>query len=230
MDIVDHSTPSPFADPESDSFRCRSGTLWPVSPRKTWLDGRVDVFLDESRHLGLTCSRDPVRHEIEMRVSAVAATLRVSEATAQREFDDHTIREMARRMSTVLEAEKPGSDLLTLPPTHTVPTAIAGRTSAGLAIVAELAATADLPNLDENAADTMHQAIALICTWGIMTERSSSLPGMVAVPEALIHRTIRELARGIHRLDSGTVPYDGGDPDELRAALEDNIRQLRNEV
>ncbi|WP_216917958.1 hypothetical protein [Nocardia noduli] len=53
---------------------------------------------------------------------------------------------------------------------------------------------------------------------------------MIAVHEALIHRTIRELGKGIARLDSGVVPSDGGDPGELRTALNDNIAALHAEL
>ncbi len=207
-----------------------SGTLWPVTGRRTWLDSRVDVFMAEMRRLGLTCPRDPIVREIQARVIAVAATMGVTEVYARREFDDAMIRDMARHMAAGLDGEQPGSDPMTLPPTHIVSTGIAGRTSAGLAVVAQLAISADLPVLDEDTAENVHQATALICSWGVLTERSNSRPGVVAVPEALIHRTIRELGKGIHRLEKGVIPHDGGDPSALSAALADNIRILQAEL
>lgn len=200
-----------------------------MSPRRTWLDGRVDVFMDETRRLGLVCPRGPIGDEIQARVNAVVSTLRVSEATARREFGDEMIREMARATAAEVADEAPGSDPMTMPPTHIVSTALAGRTSAGLAIVAQLAITADMPYLDEDTAERVHQPIALICSWGILTERSAVRPGIVGVPEALIRRTIRELGKGIYHLDHGVVPTDGGDPIVLREALADNIRKLEAE-
>lgn len=208
-----------------------SGKLLRVSPRKTWLESKVDVFMDETGSLGLTCPRDPIGREIQARVCAVAATMGITEISARREFDDTMIRGMARRMAAELEAEKPGQDPMLLAPTHVVSTGLAGRSSAGLAIVAQLAISADMPALDEDTAERVHQAIALICNWGILIERSSGIrPGSVAVPEALIHRTIRELGKGIDRLDNGVVPHDGADPTALREALADNVSQLQAEL
>ncbi|WP_159846599.1 hypothetical protein [Nocardia sp. CY41] len=201
-----------------------------MTARRTWLDGRVNVFMAETNRLGLTCPRDPIGREIQARVTAVAATMGITEASARREFDDTTIREMARDMAAELEAEQPGADPMTLPPTHIVSTAVAGRTSAGLAVVAQLAISGDLPSLDEDTAENVHQAIALICSWGVLTECSAGRPGGVAVPEALIHRTIREFGTGIARLDNGVVPHDGGDPRALAAALADNMHLLQAEL
>jgi hypothetical protein len=207
-----------------------SGTLCRVSPRKTWLDSRIDVFMDETNRLGLTCPREPIGQEIQARVNTVAHAMRVTEATARREFTDEMIREMAQRMASELEAEKPGADPLTLPPTHVISTALAGRTSAGLAIAGQLAMTAGMPYFDNDSFDRVHQPIATICHWGILMERSASRPGLVAVPEALIHRTLRELGKAIHHLEEGVVPTDGGDPHVLREALVDNVSKLKAEL
>ena len=144
----------------------RSGTLSPMSPRKRWLDGRIDVFMSETNRLGPTCPRGPIGEEIRARVNAVALTLRVSEAPARREFDDEMIREMARTMAAEVADEAPGSDPMTMPPTQIVFTALAGRTSAGLAIVAELAMTADLTCLDDDTFERVDQALAMIVSWG----------------------------------------------------------------
>ena len=69
-------------------------------------------------------------------------------------------------------------------------------------------------------------------TWGLLLERGAarSAGSAVPVPEALIHRTVRELERGVTHLLNGVRPLDGGDTDELRDALERNISELNDEL
>ncbi|MGF0320485.1 MULTISPECIES: hypothetical protein [Nocardia] len=196
-----------------------------MSPRRTWLDGRIDVFMAETQRLGLVCPREPVGLEIQARVEAVATALRVTEQTARRDFDDETIQNMAQNMAFQLAREQPGADILTLAPTHVLSTALAGRTNAGLAVGAQLALTASPTT---NIPDQIHQVVDLVFFWGILIERSAARPGQVAVPEALIHRTVREFGKAIALLDAGARPADGGDPTELRVALTDNVTALES--
>lgn len=178
--------------------------------------------------LGLTCAREAIAEQIQERVRAVAMAMGITEVSARREFTDDMIRAMARRIAEELQAEQPGSDPLELPRTHTVPIGLAGRTSAGLAIVAQLTITNSA-----RAGVSVHQAsqaIALIVSWGILTERSMEHPSVVAVPEALLHRTIRELGKAISLLDRGALPDDGGDPVVLRKELANNIVMLEGEL
>lgn len=120
------------------------------------------MFVAEAARLGLTCARGPVGEQIQARVAAVADSMGVTEAAARREFGDDLIREMARSVAAVLAHEEPGADPTDLAPTHVVPTGVAGHSSAGLAIVAQLSITGDLSEIVDAHAE-VHQAIALIC-------------------------------------------------------------------
>ncbi|WP_157978404.1 MULTISPECIES: hypothetical protein [Nocardia] len=81
-----------------------------MSPRRTWLGDRIDVFVAEAQRLNLSCARGPVGEQIQARVTAVADTMGVTKATARRESGDDLIREMACSVAAVLAHEKPGSD------------------------------------------------------------------------------------------------------------------------
>lgn len=193
---------------------------------------KVDLFLDELRSQGLNAPRSGVAAIIQNRVDAVAATLRISGTAARRYVTEDSVRELARGSAATLFQEAPGADLLELPATHTVRLGLAGRTVSGLAIVTELATTAHAPD-SQDMQHAAGQGLTLLTTWGLLLERAaahSASDGTVPVPEALIHRTVRELERGVTHVLSGVHPLDGGDPDALREALESNVMDLNDEL
>ena len=117
------------------------------------------------------------------------------------------------------------ADILTLAPTHVVSTALAGRTNAGPGCRCLARPDRDP---DRQHPDQIHQIVDLVFFWGILIDRSAARPGRVAVPEALIHRTVREFGKAIALLDAGARPADGGDPTELRVALTGNVTALES--
>ena len=66
-------------------------------------------------------------------VRAVAARMRVTEATARSYLDDEIIKDMARRMLFEVAGERPGADLMEAPRTVPLSLALVGITVAALA-------------------------------------------------------------------------------------------------
>ncbi|WP_345343702.1 hypothetical protein [Rhodococcus olei] len=207
-----------------------------MSPRNNWSDEFIDVFLDEARRHGLTAPRTTVAGIIDRHTAQVALRLGVTVNTARTRISEGDIRDMAREASAGFAKGEPGQELLDIPVTHTVPLAVVARTLACLAATSELAITAAAARLDrEDIGHAGGKATALIAAWSLMIERTATdndHDGVlaVAVPEAAIHRALRELARATVHLDAGALPLDGGDPDLLRAALGDNITALLGEL
>ena len=67
-------------------------------PRRTWLDSKIDVFLEELAASGMHLDRQRAGELITGQVRTVAILLRVTEATARTYLGDEIIKDMARRM------------------------------------------------------------------------------------------------------------------------------------
>jgi len=67
-------------------------------PRRTWLDSKIDVFLEELAASSMYLDRQRAGELITGQVRAVAALMRVTEATARGYLGDEIIKDMARRM------------------------------------------------------------------------------------------------------------------------------------
>src|SRR5260370_16428310 len=80
-------------------------------------------------HLG----RQRAGELITGQVRAVAALMRVTEATARSYLGDEIIKDMARRMLFEVAGERPGADLLEAPRTVPLPLVLGGITVAALA-------------------------------------------------------------------------------------------------
>ena len=145
-------------------------------------------------------------------------------------------RALVRQAAEPFANEHLGHDLLDLPITHTIPMALAARTIAGLAITAELAGTATGPDRDDVLA-AVREPHALISAWALLIERAA-LTGPttnldtsdIALPEAAIHRALRQLDRGLPPPAAGIPPLDGGDPHLLTEALTRNHTALHHEL
>jgi hypothetical protein len=84
----------------------------PAVPRRTWLDDKADVLLEELSGSGMHLDRQRAAELITERVRAAATAGGVTEPTARRYLDDETLRDMARRMLFEFVDEQPGADLL----------------------------------------------------------------------------------------------------------------------
>jgi hypothetical protein len=81
-------------------------------PRRTWLDSKIDVFLEELAASGTHLDRQRAGELITGQVRAVATLMRVTEATARTYLGDEIIKDMARRMLFEVAGERPGADLM----------------------------------------------------------------------------------------------------------------------
>jgi len=102
-------------------------------PRRTWLDSKIDVFLEELAASGMHLDRQRAGELITGQVRAVAALMRVTGATARTYLGDEVIQDMARRMLFEVAGERPGADLTEAPRTVPLPLALVGITVAALA-------------------------------------------------------------------------------------------------
>ena len=114
-------------------------------PRRTWLDSKIDVFVEELAASGMHLDRQRAGELITGQVRAVAALMSVTEATARSYLGDEIIKDMARRMLFEVAGERPGADLLEAPRTVPLPLALVGITVAALAEAMQVRAANEPP-------------------------------------------------------------------------------------
>ena len=114
-------------------------------PRRTWLDSKIDVFLEELAASGTHLDRQRAGELITGQVRAVATLMRVTEATARTYLGDEIIKDMARRMLFEVAGERPGADLMEAPRTVPLPLALVGVTVAALAEAMQVRAANEPP-------------------------------------------------------------------------------------
>src|SRR5260370_2119015 len=102
-------------------------------PRRTWLDSKIDVFLEELAASGMHLDRQRAGELITGQVRALATLMRVTEATARTYLDDEIIKDMARRMLFEVAGERPGADLMEAPRTVPLSLVLVGITVPALA-------------------------------------------------------------------------------------------------
>ena len=114
-------------------------------PRRTWLDSKIEVFLEELAAAGMHLDRQRAGELITGQVRAVAALMRVTEATARTYLGDEIIKDMARRMLFEVAAQRPGADLMEAQRTVPLPLALVGITVAALAEAMQIRAANEPP-------------------------------------------------------------------------------------
>ena len=92
-------------------------------PRRTWLDSKIDVFLEELAGSGMHLDRQRAGEVITEQVRGLADLMRVTEAAARSYLGNEVIKDMARRMLFEVAGERPGADLMEAP--RTVPLSLA---------------------------------------------------------------------------------------------------------
>ena len=112
-------------------------------PRRTWLDSKIDVFVEELAASGMHLDRQRAGELITGQVRAVATLMRVTEATARTYLGEEVIKDMARRMLFEVAGERPGADLMEAPRTVPLPLALVGITVAALAEAMQVRAAND---------------------------------------------------------------------------------------
>ena len=115
-------------------------------PRRTWLDNKIDVFLEELAASGMHLDRQRAGELITGQVRTVATLMRVTEATARTYLGDEIIKDMARRMLFEVAGERPGAGLMEAPRTVPLPLALVGITVAALAEAMQVRAANEPPD------------------------------------------------------------------------------------
>src|SRR5260370_24280554 len=118
---------------------------WHV-PRHTWLDSKIDVFLEEFAASGMHLDRQRAGELITGQVRAIETLMNVTEATARGYLGDEIITDMSRRMLFEIAGERPGARLLEVPRTVPLPLVLVAITVAALAEAMQVRAANDPPD------------------------------------------------------------------------------------
>jgi hypothetical protein len=194
-------------------------------PRRTWLDDKIDVFLEEFAASGMHLDRRRAGELISGRVRAVATLLRVTEATARTYLGDEIIKDMARRMLFEVAAERPGADLMEAPRTVPLPLALVGITVAALAEAMQVRAANEPPDHLGDVITTYAQVLS-----GLGQITADAAPGQagnpagILFPPALLRRAARYISGAADlAADGGELP--DGVPETARSQLAATLRR-----
>lgn len=118
------------------------------------------MFLEELAASGMHLDRRRAGELITGQVRAVAALVRVTEATARTYLGDEIIQDMARRMLFEVGGERPGADLMDAPRIVPVPLALVGITVAALAEAMQVRAANEPPDHPGDVITTYAQTLS----------------------------------------------------------------------
>jgi hypothetical protein len=185
-------------------------------PRRTWLDSKISVLLEELAESGMHLDRQRAGELITGQVRAVAALMGVTEASARRYLGDEAVKDMARRMLFEIAAERPGADLLEAPRTVPVPLVLVGITVAALAEAMQIRAANEPPDHLGDVITTYAQALS-----GLGQARD---PAAILFPPALLRRAARYISGAADLAASGGKLPDGI-PEAARGQLAATLRR-----
>ena len=194
-------------------------------PRRTWLDSKIDVFLEELAASGMHLDRQRAGELITGQVRAVAALMAVTEATARSYLGDEIITDMARRMLFEVAGERPGADLLESPRTVPLPLALVGITVAALAEAMQVRAANEPPGHLGDVITTYAQTLS-----GFGQITADAAPGQpgdpaeILFPPALLRRAARYIS-GAADLAANGGKLPDGIPETARSQLAATLRR-----
>jgi hypothetical protein len=162
--------------------------------RRTWLDHKIDVFLEELAASSMHLDRHRAGELITGQVHAVAALLRVTEATARSYLGDEIIKDMAQRMLFEVAGERPGADLLEAPRTVPLPLALVGITVASLAEAMQVRAANELPDHLGDVITTYAQVLSGLGQITAAAPEQVGNPAGILFPPALLRRAARYIS------------------------------------
>jgi len=203
-----------------------------MTPKPTWLDGRVDALLAELHDLGMSASRAAATELIHERVRWVSSQMGISPTAARRYLTDDALADLARTMVISLADETPGADVIESARTAAVPLPILGRCVAGLAegIQIRLREVDDIDHLRTTVAQ-LAQALSAI---GQVTSDHESGPAsraaaVVMMPPGLVNRAARYLEAASVLVNEGVLPEDFSTTDagQLAATFRQDAASLR---
>ncbi len=193
-------------------------------PRRTWLDGKAGVFLEELAASGMHVDRQRAGELITGQVRAVAAQMRVTEATARTYLDDEIVKDMARRMLFEFAGERPGADLLEAPRTVPLPLALAGVTVAALAEAMQVRAANEPPGHLRDVITTYAQTLSGFGQITAATPERAGGPAQILFPPALLRRAARYISVAADlAANGGNLP--DGTPETARGQLAAALRR-----
>jgi len=179
-------------------------------PRRTWLDNKIGVFLEELAASGMHLDRERAGELITGQVRAVATLMRVTEATARTYVNDEIIKEMARRMLFAVAGERPGADLLEAPRTVPLPLALVGIIVAALAEAMQVRAANEPPGHLGDVITTYAQTLSGL---GQITAdaapKQAGNPAEILFPSALLRRAARYIGSAADLTANGGKLPDG---------------------
>src|SRR5260370_20446369 len=188
-------------------------------PRRTWLDNKIDVFLEDLAASSMHLGRQRAGELITGQVRAVAALMRVTEATARTYLGDEIIKDMARRMLFEVAGERPGADLMEAPRTVPLPLVLVGITVAALAEAMQVRAANEPPAHLGNVITTYAQTLSGFgqITADAAAEQAAN-PAEILFPPALLRRAARYISGAADlAANGGSLP--DGIPETARSQL-----------
>jgi hypothetical protein len=194
-------------------------------PRRTWLDSKIDVFLEELAGSGMHLDRQRAGELITEQVRAAATLMRVTEATARNHLDDEIIKDVARRMLFEVAGEQPGADLMEAPRTVPLSLALVGITVAALAEAMQVRAANEPPGHLGDLIATYAQTLSGFgqITAGTASEQAGN-PAEILFPPALLRRAARYISGAADLAASGGKLPDGI-PETARSQLAATLRR-----
>ena len=194
-------------------------------PRRTWLDSKIDVFLEELAASGMHLDRQRAGELISGQVDAVATLMRVAEATARTYLDDEIIKDMARRMLFEVAGERPGADLMEASRTVPLPLALVGITVTALAEAMQVRAANEPPHRLGDVITTYAQTLSGL---GQITAdaaaKEAGEPAEILFPPALLRRAARYIS-GAADLAANGGKLPDGIPETARSQLAATLRR-----
>ena len=194
-------------------------------PRRTWLDNKIDVFLEELAASGMHLDRQRAGELITGQVRAVATLMGVTEATARTYLDDETIKDMARRMLFEVAGERPGADLMEAPRAVPLSLVLVGISVAALAEAMQVRAANEPP---DHLGDVITTYAQTLSGFGQITAdaapRQAGNPAEILFPPALLRRAARYIS-GAADLAANGGKLPAGIPETARNQLAATLRR-----
>ena len=194
-------------------------------PRRTWLESKIDVFLEELAASGMHLDRHRAGELVTGQVRAAASLMRVTQATARGYLGDEIIKDMARRMLFEVAGERPGADLMEAPRTVPLPLALVGITVAALAEAMQVRAANEPPDHLGDVITTYAQTLSGLgqITADAAPEQAGD-PAGILFPPALLHRAARYISGAADLAANGGKLPDGL-PETARSQLAATLRR-----
>jgi hypothetical protein len=183
-----------------------------MTPKPTWVDGRVDALLAELHDLGMSVSRAAATALIGERVQWVSSEMGISPTAARRYLTDDTLADLARAMVISVADETPGADVIQAPRTAAVPVPVLGRCIAGLAEAIHIRLR-ELDDIDHLRTTVAQLAQALSAVGQVTSDHPPEPAGtgaaaVVMMPPGLVNRAARYLEAAATLVQEGVLPED----------------------